>query len=328
MASWRELTLVYGNKTCKLCLFDGAEPDSLSRATAAKFGLGDTPFYLTWPDSDGVVPLSAGLPDGLTLVVKLTERGGGSDFEDAAPPERPKKTTFAQTPDSLEITSTSSLGPASSPSALRTPLLEDLPESVGDAGKDGALDDWETFGDPVNRSAFRTKSAPVQRPSLRAAGSTSCLSDIDESPGLLPRSVTMPNLDLRPMQEHAEAMVSAAQAVDRFSRLSTDLANERTLLAWIRTCLAVLRTAFGFIGLTAAGHIWEGLLYYSSIAMAISVVTTLTTGWMRYRSIQHALRMPEPPAKFGRISVNYTAIVIATSSCAYVLGTFSRVWAK
>merc|ERR1712194_252279 len=44
-------------------------------------------------------------------------------------------------------------------------------------------------------------------------------------------------------------MGDIARSLDRFSRLGTDLANERTLLAWTRTSLATLRTATDYIGI-------------------------------------------------------------------------------
>ena len=47
------------------------------------------------------------------------------------------------------------------------------------------------------------------------------------------------------------------EGLERLSRLTTDLANERTLLAWIRTCLASIRTLFAYLALSASTAAWE-----------------------------------------------------------------------
>ncbi|CAE8649333.1 unnamed protein product, partial [Polarella glacialis] len=70
--------------------------------------------------------------------------------------------------------------------------------------------------------------------------------------------------------------------------LSTDLANERTLLAWIRTALAVTRTIFSYATL---GGLTQGVLLLDvtvTICLASSSVAALLVGWQRFGAIRKA----------------------------------------
>ena len=61
-----------------------------------------------------------------------------------------------------------------------------------------------------------------------------------------------------PLQRGATSMVSnQLEGLERLSRLTTDLANERTLLAWMRTCLAGIRTLFSYLAIGATTAAWQ-----------------------------------------------------------------------
>merc|ERR1712151_768553 len=75
--------------------------------------------------------------------------------------------------------------------------------------------------------------------------------DDDEQPGLVRK------LSARDIVEEELEVVTA---LERFNRLSTDLANERTLLAWVRTCLAAVRTGVSYLGLAAISDWWFSLM--------------------------------------------------------------------
>lgn len=61
-----------------------------------------------------------------------------------------------------------------------------------------------------------------------------------------------------PLRRGTTNMVSnQLEGLERLSRLTTDLANERTLLAWMRTCLAAIRTLFSYLALSATTAAWQ-----------------------------------------------------------------------
>eukprot|EP00439_Symbiodinium_sp_Y106_P060636 s2102_g9.t1 len=95
-------------------------------------------------------------------------------------------------------------------------------------------------------------------------------------------------------------------AMERFNRLSTDLANERTLLAWIRTAMAGIRTIFVFYAIEGVSRFWEAGVSISEVLMALLVLILLFTGRARYYAIKDLILKRDPPASFGRVSLRYT----------------------
>ena len=99
--------------------------------------------------------------------------------------------------------------------------------------------------------------------------------------------------------EQEAAMISSIQ---RMSRLTTDLANERNLLAWGRTALAACRTGLAFLGVagvTLYGSVMAQLITLSFMALAsIFMVHAIA----RYKRIKFVLMQPEPPLFFDRLS--------------------------
>eukprot|EP00434_Breviolum_minutum_P001262 symbB.v1.2.001107.t1/scaffold59.1/size365495/11 len=62
-------------------------------------------------------------------------------------------------------------------------------------------------------------------------------------------------------------------AMERFNRLATDLANERTLLAWLRTAMAGIRTIFVFYAMDGVNKFWETSITASEVLMAVLVLS-------------------------------------------------------
>lgn len=116
------------------------------------------------------------------------------------------------------------------------------------------------------------------------------------------------------------------EGLERLSRLTTDLANERTLLAWVRTCLAAIRTLFTYIGLTAAAGAWHAGLTATEGAMAVLVVATAALGAWRYFRIKEVLGQKLPPREFGRISLRPLIATLLLAAAGTAGGVWSQAW--
>merc|ERR1712054_490031 len=123
------------------------------------------------------------------------------------------------------------------------------------------------------------------------------------------------------------AIESAAVVLDRYSRLSTDLANERTLLAWVRTGLAAMRTVFTFFPLmdTAVLGARDTSIAAQCVMMLVCVLAAFS-GYMRYVKIKVATFMPIPPKEFGRQSVKFFYGVFMFVVLGVAMGVWSLSW--
>lgn len=117
-------------------------------------------------------------------------------------------------------------------------------------------------------------------------------------------------------------------AVQRFNRLSTELANERTLLAWVRTCLAAIRTVFTYLVLHALTKSEHWSLYSTEIAMAVLIVVCAVTGANRYYQLKNIIIQKDTPFGFGRFSMRPLNIIVVLTSLSTALGIISQQWVK
>jgi len=117
-------------------------------------------------------------------------------------------------------------------------------------------------------------------------------------------------------------------SMQRLSRLSTDLANERNLLAWGRTAMAAARTALAFMNLTGNNAFGTGLVYTTSIGFGVVSVWMMVQGNFRYRKIKGILLLPNPPLHFGRISNIPVNVVLVTLLVLLVIGNSSQSWSE
>ena len=96
--------------------------------------------------------------------------------------------------------------------------------------------------------------------------------------------------------------VSFVDALTRLSRLNTDLANERNLLAWGRTALAAARTCLAFMGLEGVNAFGAVTARFCVIAFAVFATGIMALGLNRYKKIKHILGLRNPPIHFHRMT--------------------------
>ena len=92
-----------------------------------------------------------------------------------------------------------------------------------------------------------------------------------------------------------------------WTRLNSDLANERTLLAWIRTDLAAIRTLWGYMTIGSAVAFWDDLALVAMMLMTTLVAFTSAYGVYRYYVIKNVLSKPtkDLPADYGEEVTRY-----------------------
>lgn len=96
--------------------------------------------------------------------------------------------------------------------------------------------------------------------------------------------------------------------------LNVDLANERTLLAWCRTGLAVIRTVFSFAtlqGLTKGALAVDVLV---TIVLAFASVVMLLVGWQRFGAVRKD-QMGDPSARRVSVLPVFSMLVAVAAIC-------------
>ena len=82
-----------------------------------------------------------------------------------------------------------------------------------------------------------------------------------------------------------------------------NMANERTLLAWVRTVLAIMRTAFATMGMVGVTAGWEMVQKFSTILVTTLMCATMIVGIYRYYKINQVVFMKSVPSSFHRTKV-------------------------
>lgn len=134
-------------------------------------------------------------------------------------------------------------------------------------------------------------------------------------------------MNLSTLERHVSAEFEMVTAMERFNRLSTDLANERTLLAWVRTCLAAVRTGLSYLGLAAVSEWWISLVL-AQWSMFALIVLGGVAGAARYYRLKAILEYKVPPRQFGRISLTPLNFLVAVSAVATASGLAAHSWVK
>ncbi|CAE7229063.1 unnamed protein product, partial [Symbiodinium sp. KB8] len=121
-----------------------------------------------------------------------------------------------------------------------------------------------------------------------------------------------------PVAQRSESCCSFVSEPIDTKQLSIDLANERTLLAWVRTGLAAIRTVFSFAtlsGLTKGELVVD---VFVTLVLSCSGLATLLIGWTRFI----AVRKGAPGSRRVAIGPLYTAFVLVAAIC--LLGSLWR----
>lgn len=165
------------------------------------------------------------------------------------------------------------------------------------------------------------KSVPNQRCHGTVHTNTTTSTSNGMHAPLLPLAASSINSDPRPPLPPLEGL-------ERLSRLTTELANERTLLAWTRTCLAAIRTLFAYLALHGVTAGWSGLITACEVLMSLVVVATAAFGSWRFFKIKDIILLKVPPPNFGRFSIRPLAVLVLLTAMATVTGACSQQWRR
>jgi len=180
------------------------------------------------------------------------------------------------------------------------------------------------LADHVDADVLRDRAEPLLADNslVESSGNTFLVgAQGDEPPRRRSHSSVQMTMTSATRQERAAvtSFESAVENVDRMQRLTLDLANERTLLAWTRTSLAAMRTVFPFLGLTGEGLLWLGVLS-SRCGMVVLCLFTGALGIVRYTQVKRVTFAPvHGPVHFGRVSIRWFTAFLAFA-CLVMVG--------
>mmetsp|Transcript_19852 Transcript_19852/g.28539 ORF Transcript_19852/g.28539 Transcript_19852/m.28539 type:complete len:249 (-) Transcript_19852:195-941(-) len=131
----------------------------------------------------------------------------------------------------------------------------------------------------------------------------------------------------RPKDENGEEeKENFIDAMTRLQRLTTDLANERNLLAWGRTALASSRTTLAFLALSGDTDFGRISVRITSIGFIVVAFLMMAMGLDRYNKIKRVLMTPKPPPLFDRLSNAPLPIALMLLFILAIVVTASDQW--
>eukprot|EP00927_Polykrikos_kofoidii_P023802 TRINITY_DN21797_c1_g1_i1.p1 TRINITY_DN21797_c1_g1~~TRINITY_DN21797_c1_g1_i1.p1 ORF type:complete len:378 (+),score=56.60 TRINITY_DN21797_c1_g1_i1:171-1304(+) len=344
-----------------LGLFDGVEQSALSQAVFARAALLEGEDFFLTASQEGkelVVPLSAALPHDLPEVTlhrvalrKRTPFGGVlkvddklcSDANNITKPTSPNTSSASASTIAVTAASRGQGYPDGGCGFAHTSGETKIIQTVRNPQK-GRDDNVEGLGcdnlSTVTSMPCLSKASETSRGRQSSFGDRACdpLLGRKDSFGSSffrrrsfgpPRSASIGTEDGKTKDNaHVQEMVNS---VERMNRLTTDMANERTLLAWTRTCFAAIRTVVAYLNIHVPRHT-GGLLSVSilitELAMAALVMVLAWTGQKRFNSIKDAISLKVPPPSFGRLSVRYTNAIVLLASVVTALGICTQQLAR
>lgn len=225
----------------------------------------------------------------------------------ASPPEAPLQSALRS--------SSAGGGRPSRLEGAEAPLLEQVPAQRSRARIDAPPT-------PTRRGLPATPTSPSPR--TRRAWSFGLRSSHEGSHGSL--STLSDSCELPHGQSDTFMSVAMVNAMERFSRLSTELANERTLLAYVRTSLAAIRTAFTYLDLTAPGVFWQPSVLLTEFLVAAVMLISTFTGVSRYFRLKAVIERKIPPRHFGRLSLRPLSALLIVACAVTAAGIYSQTW--
>jgi uncharacterized membrane protein YidH (DUF202 family) len=112
----------------------------------------------------------------------------------------------------------------------------------------------------------------------------------------------------------------------RMNRMNADFANERTMLAWTRTSLAVVRTTFSALALKGITGFGTEATTVFVIGSSVMAAYSYAHGYFRYKTMKDVIELRHPPMLYERVSNNPTFAVMFALFVVVVIDTATRQW--
>jgi len=272
----------------------GTTTDDLRDCITARLGLHSRDFVLE--DGSGeAVALSAALPPGLSLVVRAAV--SVSESADTSAAAAPARTHPARAP------------PAQSPLRQASELSEPLLKTTLGAGGTVLSGSSTVLSDRITEPAKSSRHAdPAGYPAGYLAGAS-----VRSSTAAMHLLDPMQSFQLEADMQHPATLQDNVDSMLRLNRMASFLANERTFLAWIRTSCSLFGLAISTLSLSINEEpsSWRWLALSTGLVISLLAGVSYGHGVERYFRLKSVLFMHDPPAAYGRRSIQPFAIFTA-----------------